>query len=255
MLSEQILAAAKPTLKGKVVTDLAIGISLIGVQLDDHETGVAYTLRDNLPSGCGAFSFAHDVIGSDAYEIASLCVTGKDDIQRGVATAVMNAAASDLALADSDEKDGPFGVKALPGDRLALIGYMAPIAKQFSGLVNDTVIFDRGRELAGKQDVTPCDLQDEILPTCDIVVVSGTSVTNHSIDHLLDVCTGAREFVLTGTSTPMFPQGYLESRVTCLGGSLWKAECKEDIFRNIIHGGGIVSCRGCFVKKSVRVRD
>jgi len=255
MLSEQIFAAAEPTLEGKIVTDLAIGISLIGIQLDDHETGVAYTLRDALPSGCGAFSFARDVIGSDAYDVASLCVTGEDDIQRGVAAAVLSAAASGLVSVDSDEKNGPFGVGALPNDRLALVGYMAPIAKQFSGLVADTVIFDRGRELAGKQDVTPCDLQDEILPTCDIVVVSGTSITNHSIDHLLEICTGAREFVLTGTSTPMFCQGYLHTGVTCLGGSLWKAEHKPDIFRNIICGGGIASCHGYFIKKNVRIRE
>ena len=41
------------------------------------------------------------------------------------------------------ERETPFGVNIQEGDKLALIGYMAPVAKQFAGKVADTVVFDR----------------------------------------------------------------------------------------------------------------
>ena len=211
-------------------------------------------LRDSLPSGCGSFGFARQAIGKDAYEVASLLIEGKDDAQRGLAAAVLSAAchAAPLEFCD-DGEETPFGVNIQEGDKLALIGYMAPVAKQFAGKVADTVIFDRGRELAGHDDVTPCAQQKEILPMCDIVVVSGTSVINRTVEDLLAMCPNAREFVLTGTSTPMFPAAYAGSGVTSLAGTTWKQDAKGEIFRTISLGGGIMASRALRSNVCVRV--
>ena len=62
MLQEKILEAARPYLEGRTVTDLVLGIALIGAQLDGENVGVSYMLRDSLPSGCGSFGFARQEI-------------------------------------------------------------------------------------------------------------------------------------------------------------------------------------------------
>ena len=41
----------------KTIKDIVIGISLIGVELSDGTVGVAYVLRDGLPSGCSVFRY------------------------------------------------------------------------------------------------------------------------------------------------------------------------------------------------------
>ena len=130
---------------------------------------------------------------------------------------------------------------------------MAPVARQFEGKVAETVIFDKGRELAGHADVTPCALQAEVLPTCDIVVSSGTSVVNRTVEDLLAMCPNAREFVLTGTSTPMFPTAYKGTRVTSLAGTAWRQDAKDEIFRTIALGGGMMACRPLCQNVCVRV--
>lgn len=254
MLQEKILEAARPYLEGRTVSDLVLGIALIGAELDGKNVGVSYMLRDSLPSGCGSFGFARQAIGKDAYEVASLLVDGKDDAQRGLAAAVLSAACHAAPLEFCEDGDEtPFGVTIQPGDKLALIGYMAPVAKQFAGKVAETVIFDKGRELAGHDDITPCALQKDVLPTCDIVVVSGTSVVNRTVEDLLAMCPGAREFVLTGTSTPMFPAAYAGSGVTSLAGTTWKQDAKDEIFRTISLGGGIMASRALRSNVCVRV--
>ena len=200
-------------------------------------------LRDNLPSGCSSFSFARQALGKDAYEAARLLVDGTDDARRGLAAAVLSAASHSVPLMFcADDAATPFGVAIQPGDKLALVGYMAPVARQFEGKVAETVIFDKGRELAGHADVTPCALQAEVLRTCDIVVSSGTSVVNHTVEDLLAMCPNAREFVLTGTSTPMFPTAYKGTPVTSFAGTVWRQDAKDEIFRTIALGGGMMAC-------------
>ena len=254
MLQKRILETARPYLEGRTVTDLVMGIALIGVELDGSNVGVSYMLRDNLPSGCGAFGFARQALGKDAFEVAELLVDGTDDAQRGLAAAVLSAASHAAPVAFvPDDPAKPFGVDVHPTDKLALIGYMKPVAMQFAGKVAQTVIFDRGRELAGTGDTTPCELQEQVLPTCDIVVVSGTSITNHTVDDLLRMCTGAREFVLTGTSTPLFPAGYAGTSVTSLAGTVWRQDKKDNIFRTIALGGGIMASKPLRQNVCVRV--
>lgn len=80
-------------------------------------------------------------------------------------------------------------------------------------------------------------MQAEVLPTCDIVVSSGTSVVNLTVEDLLAMCPNAREFVLTGTSTPMSPTAYKGTRVTSLAGTVWRQDAKDEIFRTIALGG------------------
>ena len=201
-------------------------------------------LRDSLPSGCGSFGFARQALGKDAYEVARLLVEGTDDAQRGLGAAVLNAACHSVPLMFcADDAATPFGVVIQPGDKLALVGYMAPVARQFEGKVAETVIFDKGRELAGHVDVTPCALQAEVLPTCNIVVSSGTSVVNRTVEALLAMCPSAREFVLTGTSTPMFPTAYKGTCVTSLAGTVWRQDAKDEIVRTIALGGGMMASR------------
>ena len=102
--------------------------------------------------------------------------------------------------------------------------------------------------------MTPCAQQKEILPTCDIVVVSGTSVINRTVEDLLAMCPNAREFVLTGTSTPMFPAAYAGSGVTSLAGDHVEAGREgRDLFRTISLGGGIMASRALRSNVCVRV--
>ena len=128
MLQEKILEAARPYLEGRAVTDLVLGIALIGAQLDGENVGVSYMLRDSLPSGCGSFGFARQALGKDAYEVARLLVEGIDDAQRGLGAAVLNAASHSVPLMFcADDVAAPFGVAIQPGDKLALVGYMATL--------------------------------------------------------------------------------------------------------------------------------
>ena len=217
MLMEKVLAAAQQQLVGKTVRDLVIGLSLIACQLDSGEVGVSYVLRDNLPNGCSVYSFAQDVIGKPAPEAAAYAVSGTNDIQRSVAVSVLVAASQGLAI-PNDDGDTPFSVTFAPDDTVGMIGMIVPVARQLSGMVGKLVVFDQGLEKCGGHAMlSPMAQQKKLLPECDVVLLSGTTTINGSIDALVEMCTSAREVVLVGPSSPMYTKGVCRLRRNARG--------------------------------------
>ncbi len=142
MIIDKILKAAAPYLKGRTVKDLVIGLALIGIELDNGDIGISYTLRGHLPPGCSIFSFAQDIIGKDAMEVAKLAKHGTDDVQRSVGVAVLIAASCGQDLADITTFKSTFGVEVLPTDTVGMIGFIPSAAKMFSEKTENLIIFD-----------------------------------------------------------------------------------------------------------------
>ena len=253
MIADNILLAAKPYLEGHTVTDIVVGIALIAVELDHDKVGVSYMLRDGLPSGCGSFSFVKESLGKPALEVAQLLKTGTDNAQRGLACAVLDAASLYKDLEFCDTSKTPFGITIHEGDKVAMIGYMAPVAKQFAGKIDSLTVFDMGMEANGSDEVCPIAKQPEVLAQADIIIASGTTSINGTLDNLLSMAKNCREFVLIGTSTPMFPEAFENTGITSLGGCWWDSKEKEQIFRNISLGAGIKANKQYRRNKCVRV--
>lgn len=239
MIMGKVLEEARPYLEGKHLSDLVIGLSMIGCRLSDGTVGVVYLLRDALPNGCSVFEYALSAEGKPAAEIASWVLTGADDVQRGIGAAILNAASRNLSIPD-DDSPLPFGMEIRAGDVVGMVGYIRPVAQRLKTLASEVIVFDRGVELAGGNEmVQPCMLQKELLPRCDLVILSGTTTINGTIDELLNLCGNAREVVLVGTSTPMFAKGFAGTNVTHLAGSWWDGGNWEQIRKVISLAGGV----------------
>jgi uncharacterized protein (DUF4213/DUF364 family) len=254
MIIEKVLASAQEYLAGKTVCDLVVGISLTACALDSSEVGVSYVLRDSLPNGCSVFHYAQEAVGRPACEIAEWIVSGRDDLQRGIAATVLVAASHGLEIPDdTDDAERPFGLEVKPEDTVGMIGYIVPVAEKLGKLAGRMIVFDEGAALHGDNPmVYPTAHQAELLPECDIVILSGTTVINQSIDSLLSMCAKSREVVMVGTSTPMFPKGWAGSRVTRLAGSWWDDARKDEIFRLISRASGIRQLRDFVIMKNIK---
>lgn len=77
---------------------------------------------------------------------------------------------------------------------------------------------------------------------------------NQTIDGLLEMCSKAREIVMVGSSTPMFPDGFKGTNITVLAGAWWNNEDKEKLFRSISLACGISHIQKSILKKAVRVK-
>lgn len=255
MLIEKVLEAARPHLIGRTVQDAVIGLSLIGIKLDDGNVGLSYMLRDELPPGCSSFPYGQELIGKPAIEVAEWVVSGVEESQRGIGMAVITAMTQSLPLVDADDPDHPFGIDVLPTDTVGMIGYIRPIATEFEKKAKKLIIFDKGVSLRGDDKEEVCDMEDQpkFLPTCDIVILSGTTMINGTIDHLLELCQNARAIVMVGASTPMVREAFSDTNVTVLAGSWWDNQHKDEIFKQISLACGINNLHPYMIKKAVKV--
>jgi hypothetical protein len=173
VLTEAVLKTAQPYLQGRKVRDAVIGISLIGVELDNGSVGVSYVLRDELEAGCSIFPYGQYIIGQDAVDIAQWVVLGEDSLQKSVGIAVLGAASREQNLDDSETPDRPFGISIRDSDTIGMIGLIPPVAKMRSLHARKLHVFDKGISQCGgsKGDVLPIEEQSRLLSTCDIVML------------------------------------------------------------------------------------
>ena len=250
-----ILEAAKPYLEGLTIRDLAVGISLIAVQLSNEAVGVSYVLRHGLPPECSAFGYAAGAVGMSAWDVAKWTVEGRDNIARSIGGAVLAAASQQLDIADDIDEKCHYGMDINAQDTVGMIGFIKPVAKILSKQVKQLYVFDEGVSLyEGNIHVCGMDRQPELLPQCTKMIITGSSTINGSIDGLLDMCCNASQIAMVGSSTPMFPEGWKDTRVTTLAGSWWPKERKDEIFRIISQGGGIAQLRPIIQHKIAYVK-
>ena len=167
MLIDKLLQAAKPYTQNRTIKDLVVGISLIAVQLDDDSVGVSYVLREDLPGGCSVFPYAREMIGVSAAQIADWAAEGRDNIQRAIGNAVLNAASTQQDLPDCSQEGKPFGLHLTGGEKVGMIGMIQPAVMMLKPYNCQMYMFDKGRE--GQDGIYPAERQAELLPQCQVV--------------------------------------------------------------------------------------
>ena len=252
---KNILDAAQPYLEGKNVKDLVIGISLISCQLDDGSVGVSDVLRHGLPPACSAFAYAKSAIGRPAAEVAAWLMEKDDYIGRSVGSSVLSAASRGIDIPNDDNPDKMFGIDFVAGDTVGMIGLIGPVAKALQSRVKEVIVFDESvSAFGGNVMVCPMERQAELLPKCNKMIITGSSTINGSIDSLLSMCPQATEIAIVGSSTPMYPMGWIGTKVSSLSGSWWKDEYKDEIFKTISCGGGVMELQPYMIKKALYIK-
>ena len=252
---KNVVAAAHPYLEGKTVQDIVVGISLISCQLSDGSVGVSYVLRHGLPPGCSAFAYAKEAIGKPAAEVAAWLMEKDDYIGRSIASSVLSAASRQIDIPDDNNPDKMFGIQFDAEDTVGMIGLIGPVAKALQSRVKEVIVFDESvSAFGGNVSIHPMCEQPALLPKCNKMIITGSSTINGSIDGLLAMCPNATEIAMVGSSTPMFPQGWEDTKVTSLSGSWWKNENKEEIFKAISCGSGVMELHPYMIKKALYIK-
>ncbi len=247
-LMERVLQEAEPHMKGKglTVVDGVIGFNFVGVKLSNGRCHFIYLMRENIPSGDMIFPYGEKMIGMDAWDVAQWALTGAEDLQRSLGVAALNAASPyffdpayqhEEDFYDDIDEDTVFGV----------IGFMPSVVERYGSKVKRYISFDRAVDMQGsvegaEQVIYPMERQAELLPLCDKVLITGTSMINHSTDELVAMCTGARDIALSGFSLPFYPEAYRGSGIRVLG-SVWFDERSEELFRPLSLGAGRMRVR------------
>lgn len=213
---EVLIEAGLSLAGGERVAEVRVGLGYTAVTLESGKAGVGAMLRYMLDvDGCSILPYAGTLGGRDAGELVPL-LRSPGIVEPSIGLAAVNALFQPECwegLSTGDPVD-LLGIR--PKDRVAMVGYMAPVAERIRRAAAECVVFDDGR--AGEEGITETSLEEDLLPGCDVVVLSATSLLNKTFDRLVELSAGAREICVMGASTPLAPGVFRPRSVTLLSG-------------------------------------
>lgn len=196
------------------VARVVVGLGYTAARLEDGRAGVAYTFRDQAQGSCAAFRGKRPLAGQAAAELLALAAS-RDPVEAAVGLAVANALIAP-GPAQAAAGDVLENLALESTDTVGMVGYFGPLVPELRRRVKRLAIFERVDLPQG--DILPQERALELLPQCQVALISATTLLNQTLEPLLAACPACREVVLLGPSTPLCPEVFQDTPVTMLSG-------------------------------------
>jgi len=190
-----------------------------------------------------------------ADEIAKWAIEGENVIRNALGLAVLNSVADFENLQQirsSEEADAVFSVDIGPEDAVGVIGCIGPVINRLEGRKNRLYVFERDEAMID-EGTYPESAQPDLLPKCQVVFITSTTLINGTLEPLLKYCFNARDIVMVGSSTPLYPEAFKGTGVTVLSGTRWLSSESASILAGVSQGAGIKQLMKYGKKISVKV--
>lgn len=211
-----------------------IGVFFTGVKLTNGAGGLCATPVKNVPQAvcCPTSAEAMPAPGKIAGTSALRALEGLDGppgLGRAVALATLNALAETLwrrdgppAGAEAHEGDAFDALALAPGRRVALVGAFPPYIKALRRIGQPFQILELDPATLRPDELpyyVPAERAPEVVPAADVVVVTGTTLANDSLDDLLRLLRPGAEAAVVGPTTTLAVEPYRARGVTVVGGT------------------------------------
>jgi hypothetical protein len=232
-----------PSLDEIKVDRVVLGLGYTAVKLSSGHSGLCYTFQSEIvPHHCQVSRLAGTMAGKPALKIASMARSW--DISESVVGVAALNALSQIAIESRSEAytilngDAIDHIKLTKKDVVAMVGHLAPMVKPVRARVKRLHILERSltRRDGGILPDTAC---DQVLPRADVVIITGTTLANGTIDHLLELSKRAKEVAVVGPSAGILPEVLFEHGTTIVGGI--KVTDTDKMMQIVSEGGGVPS--------------
>lgn len=235
----------KKRLEELVVSDVRIGRYLTAVRLSDNSIGTAATLSDDVPfcpksnRDFGDFS-PLKIKGQKALHL--LETQKESGIISSLKTAALNAISSKIISSGKYkilENCDPIELLNLNFRKtITIVGAFQSYIRRISETDNKLNVLELSENALTpdqRKFFVPASEYEKIIPSSDIVIVTGQALVNRTIDELLAVVSPRKEVIVTGPSSGLLPDILFENKVTIIG---TVRITKPEILFDIISEGG-----------------
>ncbi|MBN2488441.1 MAG: hypothetical protein JXA98_05375 [Methanosarcinaceae archaeon] len=238
------------------VEDVRIGLAYTGVKLTGGYGGVActptYDLFENpLCPVCPVLHNSGKIAGITATEGLQLSLSD-NMLDAAVGVAVINAV-SQMAFELRPEKYIFSSVDVLDfirsDDKVSMVGYFKPLIPRILKKTGNFLVVEKKEVFDESVRIVPEDMSPTVLPGSDIIIISGSTLVNKTIDDLLKYKGNARDVVLLGPTASMVPKPLFEKGVTAVMGV--RINDADKMLKIISEAGGTKDLHAsCAEKKS-----
>jgi uncharacterized protein (DUF4213/DUF364 family) len=229
------------------IKDIRMGLGYTAAQLENGDTGLAYTFRDSLGGGCSVFTGARPLAGRTIEELLQY-LSSSLSLERTVGLAVANAVLNmeNPAFSEGDILEC---LDITKDDTVGMVGYFAPLIPGLQRRAKQLHIFEKIPDKA--ENLLPADLACDVLPNCSVVLITATALINQTFEHVISLCSNCRIKAVLGASTPLSPEVFMAYGVTLLSGVI--VTNPGGILRTVSEGGGMRFFKGLIRKVNLPV--
>lgn len=212
--------------------DIRIGVFYTGVVLSTGHAGMSYTPVQEIPEAvCCPRSHAKMPQAGDLlnFSIDALMEYALDDnvLKAAVGTATVNALSA-ILLEDNHcpYKPSAYGnaldlIQISGEDTVVMVGAFPPFIKRIQEVTKKLFVIEKNPRAMGKDDMVTIEPEarlQEIIPQGDILIITGVTLVNHTLEPILGLARKARDIVVIGPTASVYPEPLYKRGVTVLGG-------------------------------------
>ena len=209
------------------ISDIRIGLHLTAVKLSDGSFGVAGTLKDDQPyclkSNRDYEEFSPSKISgrkiTDLFEIPKRTSIIKT-LQIAVLNAISSSIISEKRYRIIENKDPIDLIDLGQNKKITLVGAFQSYIRKIAGTNNQLYVLEMDKNsLAGDDEkfFVPSNDYHKLIPISDIVIITGLTLVNDTIDGLLSVIPSNVQLIVTGPSSSLVPDVLFRHGVNIVG--------------------------------------
>ncbi len=245
MLVEELINEVRGDAKGKKIEKVVVGISYVGVVNELKEMGLAFVFRDQLGYHCEVSEYAGEM-PKEAERLLDFALS-PNPLDSSIGIATINSFCKPEKYEKGDLLDL---LDIRREDVIGMVGYFGPFIKKLKDRVKGIYVFEKG--VFDLPFVYPDWAVELLLPRVDVAIITGTSVINKTIDHLLGLASNARSIAVVGPSTPLITKPFFKRGVSILSGVLVRDV--DLALKIIVEGGGTMKLNRAVEKVNI-VKD
>ena len=227
-----------------------VGVFFSGVKLSNGSGGISYTPIKDIPqavccpSSAGRIFDPIKIYGMPAAEVLT-GLTSSEPVKAAVAIAVLNAlSASCWEHGFTDDyhiqldRDAVDAVRMPAGSSVAVIGAFVPVLRKLKARGGRWWVIEQDpRTLKGDevQHFVPADRCEETIAAADVLIVTGVTLVNHTLEGILKAARPGAEIAVIGPTASLLPDALFARGVRVVGG-VWVQ--KADSVLDVLAAGG-----------------
>jgi uncharacterized protein (DUF4213/DUF364 family) len=217
MIIDRLINKALTLCGDRRIIDARIGLEYACVLLEDSCSGLAYIFKDERAYNAVLDSGA-EIIGA---EIKSIIPWAADSnrFKAALGLAAINAVLNTSSVI-GDKVNINDTINLKESDVFGMVGDFPPVINRIAPMTDNIYVF----ELNVKQGSGFYTWEEELLylPKCSHVLITASTLINHTIDEVLSYCIKAKEVYLVGPSAPLCSEVFDGYNVTAIAGSIVK---------------------------------
>lgn len=227
-----------------------VGLFFTGVKLSTGAAGACATPLRLIPeavccpSSAMAMPFPGKLRGRPVRDLLKETAAASG-IRRAIGIAALNALA-EMCWVRRPSRDVELrtGVDAYdaadirPDEHVVVVGAFVPFLKSLKRTKQRFTVLELDAALLKPDELPhfrPADQADQVVPSADVLLITGTTLVNDTLENLLALCRPTARVVVVGPTVGLLPDAFLRRGVDVLGGIRITA---PDAFLDVLAEGG-----------------